>query len=97
VMVSTWTIRSLAVLLRAADHGEASRKARRCSSSEMTGPRITMGGDLKNELGARLSLFSLTGFTEVAENRVDFARGGYLCGLFGPLSKPGALLARRTR
>jgi hypothetical protein len=58
---------------------------------------VTIGGDLKASLGATISLSSRTGFTEVAENRVTFSRAGYLCGLFGPLSKPGALLARSKR
>lgn len=58
---------------------------------------VNVGGDLAKEIGANFSLQSQTGFTQSAENVVHYRRHGWLCGVFGPLSKPGAVLARKFR
>ena len=56
---------------------------------------ITIGGDLRKELGGTISLSSQTGFTTSAENRVHFNRRGFLCGVFDSLAgTPGALVAQ---
>jgi len=43
---------------------------------------------------ASVTLSSRTGFTTTAKNHVHFSAKGRLCGRFGPLSHPGALIAR---
>jgi hypothetical protein len=42
-----------------------------------------------------LDLSSRTGFTTTARNKVTFTGPARLCGRYGPLSKPGALIGRR--
>jgi len=49
---------------------------------------------MKGVLGS-VSLSSQTGFTTQATNEVHFTRKGRLCGVSGPLSRPGALVARK--
>ncbi len=44
-----------------------------------------------------VTLSSRTGFTTTATNHVHFNRRGRLCGRYGPLSHPGALIARKPR
>lgn len=56
---------------------------------------VQLSGRMKAVLGG-VTLSSRTGFTDVATNHVRFAtRRGRLCGVYGPLSAPGALLARK--
>jgi hypothetical protein len=42
-----------------------------------------------------VTLSSRTGFTTTAKNHVHFLKRGRLCGRYGPLSHPGALIARK--
>jgi hypothetical protein len=41
-----------------------------------------------------ISLSSRTGFSTTAKNHVTFTKKGRLCGRYGPLSHPGALITR---
>lgn len=55
---------------------------------------VSLSGTMKGILGS-VSLSSRTGFTESATNYVRFTQRGRLCGVHGPLSKPGMLVARK--
>lgn len=55
---------------------------------------VSLSGTMKGILGS-ISLSSRTGFEKAATNYVLFTARGRLCGVYGPLSKPGALVARK--
>ncbi|WP_284537051.1 hypothetical protein [Nocardioides sp. T2.26MG-1] len=54
---------------------------------------VNLSGTMKGILGS-VSLSSRTGFSTTATNYVLFHKRGRLCGVFGDLHKPGALVAR---
>ncbi len=56
---------------------------------------VSVGGDLGGALGLNVSLSSRTGFTNAAQNLVQFGRRGRLCGAYGPLSGSPRILAAR--
>lgn len=67
-------------------------------SAVSTAVTWTDGISLSPAMKGRLldvTLSSRTGFTTTAKNHVHFLKWGRLCGRYGPLSHPGALIARK--
>jgi hypothetical protein len=56
---------------------------------------VKVGGELAEELGLELSLSARTGFTNEAQNEIEFGRHGRLCGKYGPLSGSPRILTAR--
>jgi hypothetical protein len=57
---------------------------------------VSLSGQMAAILGD-VTLSSRTGYDVHARNDVTFIRSGWLCGVDGPLSRPGAMVARRFK
>jgi hypothetical protein len=55
---------------------------------------VTLAAVMKTLL-ASVTLSSTTGFTAAARNHIHFTADGRVCGVYGPLSHPGFLVARQ--